>query len=119
MAHSSVASNEPKVELDSHADTCVVGDNILVIHDHDRPVKVYSYHPKNGHRSPKTVDAAVEYQNPQSGQKFVLMLKQAIHINGLGSHSLFSMQCFLHGVNSCEVPKFLSENPSVTTMQIS
>ena len=38
MAQTSVASNKPKVELDLHAHTCVVGDNCLVIHHHDRPV---------------------------------------------------------------------------------
>ena len=32
VAHASVASRKPKVELDSHADTCVVGDSYLVIH---------------------------------------------------------------------------------------
>ena len=33
VAHASVASSKPKVELDSHVDTGVVGDNCLVIHD--------------------------------------------------------------------------------------
>ena len=33
VAHASVASSKHKVELDSQADTCVVGDNCLVIHD--------------------------------------------------------------------------------------
>ena len=47
------------LELDSHADKCVVSDNCLVIHDHNRPVDVYSYGPKYGHRSFKTVDAAL------------------------------------------------------------
>ena len=28
VAHASVACSKPKVELDSHADTCVVSDNI-------------------------------------------------------------------------------------------
>ena len=86
VAHASVASSKPKVELDSHADTCVVGDNCLVIHDHNRPVNVYSYDPKDGHRSAKTVDATVGYQDPQSGQKFILMINQAIHIDGLVNH---------------------------------
>ena len=31
VAHASIASSKSKVELDSHADTCVVGDNYLVI----------------------------------------------------------------------------------------
>ena len=66
VAHASVASSKPKVELDSLADICVVGDNHLVIYDHDRPVNVYSYNPKDGHRSANTVDATVGYQDPQS-----------------------------------------------------
>ena len=66
VAHSSVASSKPKVESDSYADTCVVDDNCLVIHDHIRPANVYSYDPKDGHRSPKTVDAEVLYQDPKS-----------------------------------------------------
>ena len=41
IAHASVASSKPKVELDLHADTCVVGNNCLVIHDHNRPVNAY------------------------------------------------------------------------------
>ena len=61
LAHDSVASSKSKVELDSHADKCVVGDIYLVIHDHNKPVNVYNYDPKNGHRSAKIVDAAVEY----------------------------------------------------------
>ena len=66
-AHASVVSSKHKVELDLHADICVVGDNCLVIHDHNRPVNDYSYDPKDGHRSAKTVDATVGYQDPQSG----------------------------------------------------
>ena len=88
MAHASVARNKPKIELDSHADTCVVGDNCLVIHDHNRPVNVYSYDPKDGHRSAKTVDATVGYQDPQSGQKFILIRNKAICINCLDNHLL-------------------------------
>ena len=42
VAHASVASSEPKVELDSHADICVVGDNSLDINDHNRQVNVYN-----------------------------------------------------------------------------
>ena len=51
MAYSSVANSKPNVKLDSHADICVVGDNCLVIHDHN-PGIIYSYDPKDGHRYP-------------------------------------------------------------------
>ena len=106
VAHASVASSKPKIELDSHAETCVVGDNCLVIHNHNRPISVYNYDPKDGHRSAKTVDVAVCYQDPQSGQKFILMINQAIHIDGLVNHLLCPMQCWLNGVHISEVPKF-------------
>ena len=83
VAHASVASSKPKVELDLHADMCVVGDNSLVIHDHNRPVNGYSYNTKDGHRSAKTIDATVGYKDPQSGEKFILMIKQIFCIDGL------------------------------------
>ena len=70
-AHASVAKSKPKVELDSHAYKCVVGDNCLIIYDHDRLVNIDSYNPKDGHRSAKTVDAAVGYQDPQSGWRLL------------------------------------------------
>ena len=78
MVHTLVVSSKPKVELDMHLHTCVVGDNCLVILDHIRSVYVYSYNPKDGHRSTKTVDVAVCSQDLQSGQKYILMINQAI-----------------------------------------
>ena len=118
VAHASVASSNSKVEFDSHADTCVGSNNSLVIHDHDRPVNVYSYDPKHGHRSTKTVDAAVGYQDPQSGQKPILMINQAICIDGQDNYLLCSMQCHLNGVHISEVSKFLAESPSETSHAI-
>ena len=79
VAHASVASSKLKVELDSHADACVVGDNCSFLHDHNRPVNVYSYDLKDGHRSAKTVDTTVGYQHPQSGQRFILMITSYWH----------------------------------------
>ena len=46
VAHASAASSKHKIELDSYAGTCIVCDNCLVIHDHNGPVYVYSYHQK-------------------------------------------------------------------------
>ena len=66
MAHASVASSKPKEELDLYADRCVVGDSCLVIYDHNSHVNICSYDPKDGHRSAKTVDAAIIYQDSQS-----------------------------------------------------
>ena len=53
--------------------TCEVGDNCLVIHNHKRPVNVYSYDPKDGHKRAKTVNPTVGYQDPQIKQEYILM----------------------------------------------
>ena len=56
----SMPINEVRVELDSHADTCVVGRNCLVINDHCRPVNVYGFDPADGSKSARIVDAAIK-----------------------------------------------------------
>ena len=114
-AHASVGKSKHKVELDSPACICVVGDNCLVIHDDNRPVNVYSYDPRDGHRSAKTVVTTVGYCDPQSRQKYILMINQAIVIDNLESHLLYPMQCSLNGINVNEVNKFLAESSSMIT----
>ena len=98
--HAFVASSKPKVELISLADMFVVGDHYLVIHDHNKPLNLYRYNPKDGHKSAKTVDAAVGYQDPQSGKKVILMINQAFCINHLKNHLICPMQ---HHLNSSHI----------------
>ena len=64
------------------------------------------------------LDAAVGYQDPQSDQRFILLINQAICIDGLVSHLLCPMQCHMNGVQINEVPKFSPENPNETTHSI-
>ena len=90
----------------------------LVIHHHNRPVNIYSYDPKDSHKSAKTVDATIGYQDPQSGQKFILMINQAISIDGLVNLLLRPMQCHLNGVHISKVLKFLAKNQSETSYAI-
>ena len=73
VAHASVAGSKLKVELDLHADTCVVSDYYMVIHDHNRQVNVYSHDPKDGNRCAKTVNAATRCSNLQSRQKYIVL----------------------------------------------
>ena len=65
-----------------------------------------------------TVDARVMYQDPQSRQKTILVINQAIHINGQDNHLMCPMKCCLNDVHINEVPKFLYERPIVTTHAI-
>ena len=60
VAHASVASNKPQVELDLYLEKCVVGDNCLVLHDHNTSVNVYSCNIKDGHRGTSMLQLVVE-----------------------------------------------------------
>ena len=55
------------LEIDSHANTCCVGKEALVIYDYDRPVTVSVYDPQLGSRDFKTVSAVLEYTHPLTG----------------------------------------------------
>ena len=83
--------SDTQSELDSHADTCVVGDNALIVHDFDRPVSVTGYNQKVSHEDARTVTAAAAYDN-SLGETIVLVIHQAIHIPRLQHNLLCPMQ---------------------------
>ena len=80
VAKASVASNKPKIELESYSDTFIVGNSFLVIHDHNRPVNVnvFSYNPKDGYRCARTVDTVLCYDDPHNGQKLLTVIMKGI-----------------------------------------
>ena len=71
-----------RAELDSHADTSVIGDaTALVIQDFDRPVNVHGYDDSVAQREGcRTVTGVVAYDHPSTGVTYMLILHQAILI---------------------------------------
>ena len=69
---STVNGNHSRVELDSHADTCVIGKNAMIIYDHRRRVSVTGYDPKAGSNLYRIVSAAVAYDDPHSGETSIV-----------------------------------------------
>ena len=98
VSNSSVNINETSLELDSHADTCVVGRYCLIINDFDRPVTVYGYDRALGAKTYRTVSAVLEYIDPVTGQHYHLVIHQAIEIPHLDHHLLCPMQCEVNDV---------------------
>ncbi len=54
-----LTGRETTLELDSHADTCVLGRDALVILNYDRPVDVKGYDPSLGTQCYDTVSGVV------------------------------------------------------------
>jgi hypothetical protein len=87
---------ETTVELDSHADTSVLGKDALIFLDYDRPVIVEAYDPRLGSAEYCTVSGAVAYDDPQTGRTLLLVINQAIHIPHLDHHLLCPVQCLVN-----------------------
>ena len=105
-------ATDSTLELDSHADTCVVGKNSLVLEDYDRPVKVTGYDTTKKSQTYRTVSAAVAYDDPATGDTSMLVINQAIHMPQLEHNLLCPMQMRQNDVEVDEKPKYLTEAPT-------
>jgi len=104
------STEEGRTEMDSHADTCVLGRHALITHDFERPVHVSGYDKAEGTKEYQTVSGALGYI--VQGQIHILQIHQAIYIPSLDHNLLCPMQLRLNKIGVNEVPKFLSPNPT-------
>ena len=103
---------ETTLELDSCADTSVLGGGALVFADFNEPVNIQGYDPSLGTKTYKTITGAVGYFDPVSGSIYNLVIHQAIYIPGLDHHLLSSMQCRVADVEINDFTIFLIANPT-------
>ncbi len=108
-------NHETTLELDSHANTCVLGRDALIILDYNRPVSVVGYDESLGSKPYQTVSGLVAYDDPQTGRMLHLIINQAIHIPHLDHHLLCPMQCRVNDMTVNDLPNFLAANPTDQT----
>jgi hypothetical protein len=99
---------EATLELDSHANTCVLGRDALIIFDYNQPVSIVGYDESLGRKTYQTVSGVVAYDDPQTGRMLHLITNQAIHIPHPDHHLLCPMQCRVNDMTVNDLPKFLS-----------
>jgi hypothetical protein len=100
--------HETTLELDSHANTCVLGRDALIILNFNRPVSIVGYDESLGSKTYQTVSGVVAYDDPQTGRTLHLIINQAIHIPHLDHYLLYPMQCHVNDVTVNNLPKFLA-----------
>ena len=83
LSHLSSNDIDTSLELDYHADTCVIGEDCLILNDYERPVTVYGYDRDLGVQSFCTVSDILGYIEPKSGQTYHLVIHQEIEIPNL------------------------------------
>ena len=102
-----IDDGEQKTDLDSHADTCVIGQHVLIMHDFNRPVNVVGYDPSKVIMNPncQTVLAAVVYDCPITGVVFIIEVHQEILIDNLHNNKLCQMQMSMYDIKVNDIPK--------------
>jgi len=107
-AVNSYKSHEIRCELDSHADTCVVGTNTaLIIADYERLVHVRGYSPKVGEATEcNTVSIVLQYKC-DNGDKYMLIINQAICIPDMEVNLICPMQLRYNDIEVNDLPKFM------------
>ncbi len=103
------------LELDSHANICVLEHDAVIILDYNQPVSIVGYDEPLGSKTYQTVSGVVAYDDPQTGRTLHLIINQAIHIPHLDHHLLCPMQCRVNDVTVKDLPKFLTTNPTDQT----
>jgi hypothetical protein len=100
-------------ELDSHADTSMVGMEVITFQDFERPVNVSGYDPKGPvAMDVKTVSSGMAYDVPGSGRVVILIVHQATNPPHLPHNLLNPMQMRLNDVVVNRTPKFQCANPT-------
>ncbi len=93
LAETHTNASEHPTDLDSHADTCVIGKNALIVHILNKKVNVTGFDPSFGKvKDLDLVSAALAYDCPEMGERVIQMVHQAIHAQMMTIDLLCPMQ---------------------------
>ena len=75
------------IRLNTHANMLVIGNNAYILRAHDRTGEVSPYTPNYEPLHVLMMDAAVKYECPFGGKKYVLVVQNALHVPSM-KHNL-------------------------------
>ena len=102
------------LELDSHADSPVVGKHCLLLKRTGRQVNVSGFtHQLGAPIKVDVVDAVVAYDCEYTGKTLMLMLRNALYFPKMDISLIPPFMMRLAGVDLNECPKFLAKSPSI------
>ena len=101
-------------ELDSHADSPVVGRNCFIHRRTGKSVNVRGFSDALGKpMEVDVVDAIVAYDDSYDGDTYLLMIKNALYVPTMDNNLVPPFMMRLAGIEVNECPKFLSEFPTI------
>ena len=112
LLETTVITPQSKSELDSRADTCVLGDNALITHSYDKFVKVTGFDPGAPAIEAEIVSGALTYDQPDTGEVIVLMVHKALLTKGRSNNLLNPMQMRMNDIEVNGCSKYLRNHPT-------
>ena len=83
------------------------GSDALKLFDYNCPVNVHGYGANFGMRQCQTISWAVAYDHPHIGERYHIIVHQAIHMPDLDHHFLCPMQLRANDVIVNDCPKII------------
>jgi hypothetical protein len=93
-------------DLDSHADYCVCGKEVLIFKDFDREITVTGWDPEGETKSLRIVSVALGYTISETGKTVLLIVHQSIFSPTLNQNLLSTIQMRFHDLVVNEMPTF-------------
>ena len=111
---------DPRTELDSHANMIVLGKNSFVFESTGKTCNVQPFSSDLGMATNvPIVDGALAYDCPYTGQMYILLARNALHIPSMDHNLLPPFIMRAGGVKVNDVPKIHCESPEIEDHSIS
>ena len=115
-----VEINETTTDLDSHADSPVVGDNATIHLHTNKTVRVSGFTEVLGDISKvPVVVAVVAYTDTITGVTYLLVISNALYMKGIEGNLIPPVMIRLAGHQVDECPKIMCKKPTINTHSIS
>ena len=100
------------IELDSHADSPVVGKHARILRRTGRRVKVSGFTDQLGDPIPvDVVDAAMIYDCEYTGASYIMVIRNALYLKQMDTTLIPPFMMRLADIQINECPKFLAKEP--------
>ncbi|CAJ1952671.1 unnamed protein product [Cylindrotheca closterium] len=103
---------DSRSELDSHANMIVVGSNCFVLSDTGRTASVNPYNPEYAAKSIPIVDASLLYEDQVTGQEYILVIRNALHVPSMTHNLIPPFILRENGIQVNDTPKIHLADPS-------
>ena len=104
-------SDESRMELDSHTNMPVVGKHAYILSETGRTADEKAYNPQYEAMVIPIVDAVVQYDCPDTGNNYILVIRNALHVPSMDNHLIPPFVMREAGIVVNDTPKIHTDDP--------